>query len=68
MKKWVILLVFALIVVSMTGCETAKYTSRRNLNYLCDDTMRAFNLDQPSALHARDLESNDMYESYRGYD
>lgn len=65
MKKLVILLAILVIVVSVTGCETAKRSTRRNWQYLGDDSARAFGLDQPSQLHARDTEPIDLYEPYR---
>ena len=68
MKKVAILLVLAILVVSVAGCsETGRHTTSRNLNYMRDDTIRAFGFDQPSALHSRDLEPVDAYEPYRGY-
>jgi hypothetical protein len=62
------LLVLAILVVSVVGCsETAQKTTRRNMNYMRDDTIRAFGFDQPSALHPRYLVATDAYEPYRGY-
>lgn len=69
MKKVAILLVLAFVVVALAGCQsqTVKRTNRRNWAYLKDDGVRMLGLDQPSSLHARDLEPPDAYEPYRGY-
>ena len=62
------LLVLAIVVVSVVGCsQTCRNTTRRNLQFMRDDTIRAFGFDQPSALHPRTLESVDAYETYRTY-
>ena len=67
MKKLVLLLVFAMLVLSVTGClsQTAKRSNERNWDYLRDDSARALGLDQPSSLHPRDNEPADLYEPYR---
>jgi hypothetical protein len=62
-----ILLAFAVLATSFVGCGTAANSVGRDCNYFCDDTVRALGLDQPSALHARDLVSGQAYEPYRGY-
>lgn len=64
MKKWVILLVLAFVVAAVTGCESAKRSTNMNMQYLRDDSARAFGLDQPSALHPRDTTPTDLYEPY----
>ena len=69
MKKAAILVLLGLFVVSTLGCgATADRSVRRNMNYMKDDAWRFAGLDQPSGLHARDLEPWDAYEPYRGYD
>lgn len=67
MKKVVILLLLAVMVATSVGCETAKQSVSRNLNYLVDDTIRCAGLHEASALHARDLVPWSAYEPYRGY-
>jgi len=67
-RKVVILLVLAVILVSLGGCTaTSQRSMSRNLNYLADDWYRFAGLDRPSALHPRDLVPYDIYEPYRGY-
>jgi hypothetical protein len=66
-RKLAVLLVLMMIVVSALGCQSSQRSVARNANYLVDDTMRCVGLDQPSALHPRDLEPWDSYEAYRGY-
>ena len=69
MKKLVILVRLMMFVAVATGCnDTAKHSVRRNCDYLGDDLVRAFGLDQPSCLHARDNVPWDAYEPYRSYD
>lgn len=68
MRKLVILAVLSLFVVTALGCgATADRSVRRNMDYMKDDARRFVGLDQPSGLHARDLEPTDSYEPYRGY-
>jgi hypothetical protein len=68
-KKVVLLLLLAALVVAVGGCltDTSKRSADRNLHYMADDWYRFAGLDQPSALHARDLVPYDAYEPYRGY-
>jgi len=64
-KKLALLLILAMLIVSVAGCETAKRANSRNWDYFRDDSARALGLDQPSALHARDNTPDDLYEPYR---
>ena len=67
MKKLVLLVVLLAVVASLTGCKTTAHAFGRDCQYLVDDSIRFMGLDQPDALHPRDLVPWDAYEPYRGY-
>ncbi len=67
MRTLLILTALVVLATGMFGCSTASHSVGQNLRYTCDDSVRAFGLDQPSALHPRDNMTYDSAEPYRGY-
>jgi len=64
-NRLVILLLLVALCISFTGCsEMAKFSMRRNCDYMKDDLTRVVGLDQPSTLNSRHNHSMYAYQPH----